>query len=98
MLNLNPDFFQVLILGSELGLRLSCINSDETTCSQLGTERALKKNLCLNTSDEISVYKYKRSQHTCSASSSQLQDCRFLMFQEVLNSSISVKNGFRLPS
>lgn len=52
-------FFQALSLGSEQSLRLSCLNSDEASCSQLGVEHALKDNLCSNTSDEICVYKYK---------------------------------------
>lgn len=91
-------FFQALILDSWLGLWLGCINSDKASCSQLGVEYALKENLRSNTSDEISVYKYKWSQHICSASSSQRQDCKFLVFQEAFNSSISVKNGFPLPA
>lgn len=45
----------------------------------------------------MSVYKYKWSQHICSFPSSQLQNCRFLVFQESLNSSINVKDGFPSP-
>lgn len=84
-------FFQDLILGSELGLRLSCINSDEASCSQVKVEHALKENLHSNTSDKFSVYIYINddSTYTLLLHHLSFRTADFL-FEEVLNSSTSI--------